>query len=346
MIGELFVLCLALILTAVFIWAFRTLPRENWQIIAAMPVQKLESGEWRGENLTFYGLFTASAYLFAVAVIFVLLSAISVPMTATFIMVSLVLISCVPASTLIAKIVEKKAHTFTVGGASFVGILICPWIAVFINIMMGNHIPVMPVLAAVSIGYTFGEGIGRLACISFGCCYGKPLSDTPVFVQKLFAKRHFVFHGKTKKIAYAHGLDGEKIIPVQAVTIIFYSISGLFGMYLFFKGFYRTAYLETLVITQIWRLMSEFLRADYRGSGKISAYQMMSVFAVIYAIAVVCIFPDSSVYPADILNGLKCLWNPAMILALQGLWLAIFLHTGRSKVTGSSVSFHVIRERI
>ncbi|OQX25442.1 MAG: prolipoprotein diacylglyceryl transferase [Desulfobacteraceae bacterium IS3] len=341
---ELFVLCLAMILAAVFRWAFKALPRENWQIIAAMPKQKLETGEWRGENLTFYGAFTASAYIFAVAMIFILLGAISVPITAIAAIVSLVLIICIPASTIIAKVVEKKAHTFTVGGASFAGIVIAPWIAAIADLTMS--IPVMPVLAAISIGYAFGEGFGRLACISFGCCYGKPLSDCPVFMQKLFEKRHFVFRGKTKKIAYSHGLDGQKIIPVQAITIILYSISGLSGVYLFLKGFYKAAYIETLAITQIWRLISEFLRADYRGHGKISAYQIMSILAVLYAIAVVFAFPNPSAYQADILNGLGYLWNPMMIILLQGLWLAVFLHTGRSKVTGSVMMFHVIQERI
>ncbi len=339
-----FVLCLAMILTAVFRWAFKALPRETWQIIAAMPKQKLETGGWMGENLTFYGAFTASAYIFAVAMIFVLLGAISVPITAIVAIVSLVLLICIPASTTIAKVVEKKAYTFTVGGASFAGIVIAPWIAAAADFAM--NIPVMPVLAAISIGYAFGEGFGRLACISFGCCYGKPLSDCPVFVQKLFENRHFVFRGKTKKIAYSHGLDGQKIIPVQAITIILYSISGLLGVYFFLRGFYKAAYVETLAITQLWRLISEFLRADYRGQGKISAYQIMSILAVFYGIGVVSAFPNTLTYQTDIMNGLGYLWNPLMIFLLEGLWLALFLHTGRSRVTGSCMTFHVIQERI
>jgi hypothetical protein len=35
-----------------------------------------------------------------------------------------------------------------------------------------------------------------------------------------------------------------------------------------------------------------------------------------------------------------------MILALQGLWLAIFLYTGRSSVTGAQLTFHVHADRI
>jgi hypothetical protein len=34
-------------------------------------------------------------------------------------------------------------------------------------------------------------------------------------------------------------------------------------------------------VTQVWRFLSEFLRADYRGSGRISAYQVMALFAAV-----------------------------------------------------------------
>jgi hypothetical protein len=33
-------------------------------------------------------------------------------------------------------------------------------------------------------------------------------------------------------------------------------------------------------------------------------------------------------------------------MLLQGLWLSYFLHTGRSTVTGSTLSFHVRHERV
>ena len=348
--NELFVLSLAIALAFVFRWAFRNLPRENWQIIASMPRDKLGTGEWRGKNLTYYGFFTAGAYLFAVATVFILLGAISVSATVIIVIVFIVLGVCIPCSSLIARLVEKKKHTFSVGGASFAGILLTPWIAMTADAAMnrwtGMRLPAMPVLAALSVGYCFGEGLGRLACISFGCCYGKPLKDCPERVRRMFEKRHFVFYGKTKKIAYAHALDGEKIFPVQAITIVLYSISGLLSVYLFLLGYYRSVYILTLAVTQLWRFFSEFLRADYRGESKISAYQKMSALAVVYAICVLFILPVALPQQAEILRGLGYLWNPAMILLLQGLWAAIFIHTGRSSVTGACMSFHVIRERI
>ncbi|RPH50455.1 MAG: hypothetical protein EHM85_10330 [Desulfobacteraceae bacterium] len=101
-----------------------------------------------------------------------------------------------------------------------------------------------------------------------------------------------------------------------------------------------------MAVTQLWRFFSEFLRADYRGESKISAYQKMSAVAVLYAFCILFILPVTLPQQTDVLKGLGYLWNPAMILLLKGLWVAIFLHTGRSSVTGASISFHVNRERI
>jgi hypothetical protein len=54
---------------------------------------------------------------------------------------------------------------------------------------------------------------------------------------------------------------------------------------------------------------------------------------------------ESSAVP-DIVEGLTNLWHPATILFLQAVWLIIFLYTGRSYVTGSTISFHIHQKRI
>lgn len=348
--NEIFVLSLALFFALALSWGFKNLPKEKWQILLSRPVQKQEDGSWIGENLTYYGFFTATAYLIAVIILIVLLGSLRIPFFTIFALTGSVIGICLPASKVIAKIVEKKSHTFTVGGAAFAGILVTPWIIRIFNLMPGKEslgeIEVMTVLAAVCIAYSLGEGFGRLACISFGCCYGKVLSQCHPCLKKLFEKRHFIFSGKTKKIAYAHGLDGKEVIPVQAVTAVIYCTSGLIGIYLFLKGSCIAAFLETLAITQIWRIVSEFFRADYRGEGKVSAYQIMGGLAVLYGLTLPFIFPMSEAETADVLTGLAYLWNPGAIIFLQCLWLGIFLYNGRSKVTGSCLSFHVIRERI
>ena len=163
-------------------WGFRTLPGEGWQVVASVPSSKTEQGEWRGINFTWYGLLSANAYLVAVLVLLVLMGAVGVPPLGTAILAAAMLCCCVPASRLVARIVEKKNDTFTVGGAVFVGILITPFVIALLNRTAGEllafHIPLMSAWAAIAIAYSFGEGLGRLACISFGCCYGKRLSSS------------------------------------------------------------------------------------------------------------------------------------------------------------------------
>lgn len=350
MIDELFVLGLGVVLFLILRWGFHALPDEQWQIMACRPRLKHRSGEWTGENLTFYGLFNANAYVMGVAVLFILLGAAAIPLRASLILVTTLLLICMPASRIVARVVEKKKHTFTIGGAAFVGILIGPWMIGLTDALLGPRLrfemPVLPVMAAFCVAYAFGEGIGRLACISFGCCYGKPLSKCPPLFQRWFEKHSFVFSGATKKISYADHLDGEKIIPVQGMTAVLYCFTGLLGVYLFLKGFYFTAFFQSLAVTQLWRALSEFFRADYRGEGRISAYQIMAILAIGYGLILAFIFPVAQLPQARLLAGLKSLWHPGMILFLQALWVASFLYTGRSKVTGSSISLHVMKNRI
>lgn len=345
---EWFVLGLTAVFTLVLSWGFRTLPREKWQILAALPTSKDGNGGWIGQNITYYGVFNANAYVLGVAVFILLLGSLSLPLTGIVVAVAALLAVCMPAASLVARVVEKKRYTFTVGGASFVGILVAPWLVTGLNAVMAPSagIPVMPFLAALALGYAFGEGIGRLACISFGCCYGKPLCRCHSRIRKLFEKRCFVFLGATKKISYADGLEGEQVIPIQAVTAVIYCGWGVLGVYLFLKGFYFTAFFTTLAVTQAWRTASEFFRADYRGGGKISAYQIMGGISILYGLVILFFFSEPVFIRPVIGTGLGYLWRPEMILFLQILWVAVFLHTGRSRVTGSSLSFHVIRQRV
>jgi hypothetical protein len=84
-----------------------------------------------------------------------------------------------------------------------------------------------PALAAIMIAYAFGEGLGRLACISFGCCYGVALQEAHPLLRRVFDRWHFVFFGDTKKISYASGLAGKQVVPIQAITLLLYIGIGL-----------------------------------------------------------------------------------------------------------------------
>jgi hypothetical protein len=345
-----FVSVLALLFTILLRWGFLHLPEEKWQILASVPRQKHSAATWNGINFTFYGLFTALAYTFATAILVILLESVNISLSGLSILVVCILGICVPASRLIARIVEKKSSTFTVSGASFTGIALTPPVVVAINHFIGNrmgfHLPVIVVMAGLATAYAFGEGIGRLACISFGCCYGKCLSECPPWLQRFMKNLCFVFSGKTKKIAYAHGLDGQKVIPVQALTSLIFCATGLVSVYLFLEGYYRTAFLQTVVITQIWRFVSELLRADYRGEGKISVYQILSGISVGLAAIFCWIFPVDVLPAGDLGNGIAAMWNPFVIILLQIIFVSIFIYTGRSQVTASITMFYVVRNRI
>lgn len=331
-------------------WGIRRLPAERWQIFATVPARKQDQTSWQGVNFTWYGLLTANAYLVAVAVLLVLLGAVEVPPQATALLAATMLICCVPASRLVARIVEKKAHTFTVGGAVFVGIIITPLVIILLNRLVGTRlgfsIPVMAAWAAIATAYAFGEGLGRLACISFGCCYGKPLVQQTGLLARLFQGRGVVFHGNTKKIAYADGLESVPVIPIQAITAVLYTVCGLIATALFLAAHHTAAFLLAVIVTQVWRSLSETLRADYRGEGRISAYQIMGLAGCLYAVGIALLIQGEELVRPVLNLGLQGIWQPEMLLFLQAIWLVIFLYTGRSTVTGATVSFHVHHDRI
>ena len=72
-------LALGVCCASLLVWGVIVLPRERWQIIAAAPLEKEESGSWRGLNLTWYGALSATAYVIAAALFLALMGAVSVP---------------------------------------------------------------------------------------------------------------------------------------------------------------------------------------------------------------------------------------------------------------------------
>jgi hypothetical protein len=345
----LFVLLVALFLTPLFIWSFRALPGERWQIICAIPVRKRSDGSWQGLNLTYYGLFNAIALCAGIALVVVLTGAAAVDVRLFAVVMVMLLGICLPASRVIARWVEKKNNTFSVGAASFLGIVLGPWLVFVMETIarrtLGIGFDAMAVMASLMVGYALGEGIGRLACISFGCCYGRPIDQMPHFVQRYLSWATFTYTGCTKKIAYAHHLEGQRVFAIQAVTSVLYTTSALAGTLMVLNGDHAWAYFVCLFVTQGWRFLSEFLRSDYRGDRRISVYQIMSLLTIPYGLMLPFVFPVSG-HAADLQAGLQLLWNPAVILFLQAAGVMMFLRTGRSQVTGSGVSFFVNEDQI
>lgn len=344
-----FILVLAAVLGLLYTWAFKHLPRERWQILGIIPIRKEPDGQWQGLNLTYYGFINACAVTFAFSMTFVLLAAVGLPLNIIVVLCCGLLGFCAPGAKWVAYLVERKKHTFTIGGAAFCGMVGSPMLLMILQPFFSRwgapDLPVLPIIAAMAIAYAFGEGSGRLACLSFGCCYGKPIDMLPHVWQRIAAPFSIIFYGDTKKIAYADGLSGCRVLAVQVITAVLYTSVGLFGVYLYLQGHYAGAYLACIVVTQIWRIVSEFIRADYRGGGRISAYQYLAAIAVLAAVIYSLIVPDFS-GRADLVRGLKILWHPMVIIVSQVLWGAIFLYMGRSKITASRICLFIHSDRI
>ena len=350
MSNEAFVLSLGILFVAFATWAFKQLPREGWQILASVPILKDASGRWHGLNFTYYGLLTANALVLSAALLIVLLGAVNVPTSVTLAIVLVLLLICLPAAKWVARLVEGKNYTFTVAGAFFVGMFVTPFVLRVLNAMLGraqlDAVPVIPTLAALVIVSAIGEGLGRVACISFGCCYGKPLAHVHPTLRRVFGKWNFVFSGQMKKISYASGMEGREVVPIQAVTSILYVAVGLLATLLFLRGVFVFAFILAVVTTQGWRSLSEVLRADHRGSGKISAYQVMVFIGIFYSIIIVAGLDTNENVLPNLIVGINALWRPEVVLFLQGLWAMVFIVFGKSMVTGSQISFHLYEDRI
>lgn len=345
-----FLVTTGLVLTLLLFWGFRHLPGERWQMLAVVPSRKQDANLWQGTNLTYYGFFIATSQLLALALMLILLGAMDISLPGTLLATGMLLAVCLPAARLVAILVEKKLHTFTIGGASFVGIVLAPFCILAAREMLNGfascYLPLLPVMAAMAIAYTLGEGLGRLGCLSFGCCYGKPLRQCTPFVQRIFTSTATVFHGHTKKAEYESRLAGEPLVPVQAITCLLFCMTALSGCYLFLRGYCTAALIVCIAVTQLWRLFSETLRADFRGFGTISAYQKMGGLAVIYICGVALIPQAEILHHAVIMKGIRQLWHPGVIIGLQLVWLIFFLYFGRSTVTSSTIAFSLQKERI
>ncbi|MCI4624688.1 MAG: prolipoprotein diacylglyceryl transferase [Candidatus Magnetoovum sp. WYHC-5] len=339
----LFIVSIAIVFYLYLFIGFKSLTAENRQILAVVPTQKKDDGTWEGINFTYYGLLMANSLAVALAVFFILMGSIGIPIINSLVFMFIMLMVSLPASKIIARVVEKKQYTFTTGGASFFGFLITPLVIYLYNLLSERyHMDYIGVLTCISIAYCIGEGLGRLSCISFGCCYGKPLKASPTILQNIFKRFNFTFLGSTKKIAYEGGLEGVSVIPIQGVTALVYVTGGLLAILMFTAGQLLLAFLFAILLVYGWRLISEFLRADYRGEGKFSAYQKLSIlamgFAVLYAIFLPTTIVDINV---DIVVGVRYLKYNLVILFIGITWLTIFLYFGKSNVTGATVRLFI-----
>lgn len=317
------------------------LPGERWQILATVPMKRVDDCSWHGINLTWYGFILATAVVAAALLFLVLMVSLQIPVWESVVVVLIILAICLPASKQVARIVEKKKHTLTIGGASFTGLLAAPLLLCLANFFVPVEIPILPTMAAMAVAYTLGEGLGRIACVSFGCCYGKPLESCQPWLRNLFRSWPAVFLGSMKKAAYEGKMEGEPLVPVQALSCLVNGALFAAGSVLFSMGRFLEAMSICLIGTQLWRTLSEFIRADYRGKGRISTYQVMSMLAMVFTFLLCFLLPDKDLAMLNLSDAMHLLWCPFIILFVQGLWLLVFIYTGRSRVTGAILQFHI-----
>jgi len=76
----------------------------------------------------------------------------------------------------------------------------------------------------------------------------------------------------------------------------------------------------------------------------------MALVSILFVIGLAYILPTEAgsqqLAPPDLAAGLASLWDPGVILFLQAIGVITFLFYGRSTVTGSTMSFHVFKQRI
>jgi hypothetical protein len=140
-------------------------------------------------------------------------------------------------------------------------------------------------------------------------------------------------------------LAGETLIPVQPITSIVFALAGFIGVAAFLAGHFGVAAIVPVVATWGWRAISETLRADYCGASRISAYQIMAFIAVSYLAWVSCLVPCEGPLP-NLTAGLTQVASTLVVVVLQACWVLLFLYYGRSRVTASTVTFHVVQGRI
>jgi hypothetical protein len=335
-----FVITLFLFVGMLSYIGIRYFSSERFQVLLVIPHRRLSDGRWLSLNITYYGLFNGIAYTLGALITTMLLLSIGLSFVQILTIVGLTLLICIPSSKIVATLIEHTKTGFTVGGAVFVGIFTAP-VAIYITLYLtggenNTKYLIIPILSAISIGYTLGEGVGRIGCLSFGCCYGKEVERiSSALLKKVFLRWNTIFTGRLKKAAYASNLEGKKTVPVLSMGIIINNATSIIGIVLFIFDKYVAALLLTFIISQTYRFVSEFLRADYRGSGKISSYQKMAIANIIIAILYV-FFWSSTHYPStDLYNALIKFYDPVVIGMFALLFIFTTSYTGVSKVTYS-----------
>lgn len=346
---------IVVIAAIVFRWGFKNLPRQAWQIAVAVPSRHSDDLQsvLPAVNLTSYGFISAAAYATALAIYIFLIGSARQPLAYGLLFAGLLLLVAVPASKWVARWVEGvPGHT--IGGATFAAMVVA-FPSVELVAAVAAHSPnvrldVTALIAAASIAYAFGEAIGRLACLSFGCCYGRPIDATTPLQRALYSRFTETYRGRFKKISYASGLCDRPVIAVQAISCVVLLALGVIALWCFWHGAAGVAIVVALGGSQLWRAYSEQLRADYRGREGFTVYQGMALLGALAALVFTLAYPVSADYraqPPSAITGWFALARIEVLLAIQLLALGILFYMGKSSITSSRLELilHAPRQK-
>jgi phosphatidylglycerol:prolipoprotein diacylglycerol transferase len=142
-----------------------------------------------------------------------------------------------------------------------------------------KHLPVWTVADLAAPGIALGQAIGRLGCLSAGCCYGKPTH---------------VPWGTTFTDPYAYDNVGVPLnVPLHPTQI--YESVGTLALFLFLmwrlsrKHIAGQILMEYLILYSVLRFVIEFFRGDDRGFvlyGLLSTSQFIAILIVLGSAAV------------------------------------------------------------
>jgi Prolipoprotein diacylglyceryl transferase len=337
---ELGVLVLASLAVVVFRWGFRNLTSEGWQIALAVParVNGADGRFWPAVNFTTYGVISSIAYALSLLLFIFLVGAMAQPLLPAAVFVGLLLAVGVPASKIVARWVEGiPGHT--IGGAVFAvlvtaipAMLATQWLA---QAFRWDSFDAAVVIAAACIAYVLGEAIGRLACLSFGCCYGRPIDECTSLQRALYSGVTETYRGRYKKIAYAGGLTDRPVVAVQSIACTVLFVVFLVSLWCFWKGMTTASIVLALGLSQLWRAYSEQLRADFRGREGFTVYQAMAIAGAAQSLLFVHLFPATSTLVASAYRGWLAVAQAEVVITCQLLAASILLYMGRSSVTSS-----------
>jgi Prolipoprotein diacylglyceryl transferase len=335
------IVLLALFAITIFRWGFRHLPGEGWQIALAIPARTagVDGNTWPAVNITFYGVISSISYGVSLLTYVFLTAAVGQPLLPALMFVALLLLVGIPASKLVAKWVEGlPGHT--IGGAVFAVLVVAVpamWFTQNLGRLWGwADFQAGSLIAAACIAYALGEAIGRLACLSFGCCYGRPVNNCTSLQKALYSSFTETYRGRFKKIAYAGGLTDQPVIAVQAIASAVLFALFLVALWLFWKGSFAASIIVALGGSQLWRAYSEVLRADFRGRDGFTLYQAMALVGALLSVVFAWVYADATVAAkASAALGWRAVFQPELLIATQLLSLSILVYMGRSTVTSS-----------